>query len=83
MRDSAHLGWPAGQQQNSRFGKRLDGEIYVASEPSATPPRNYALLDRGWPSPPIQRLGQAETGPTFAPAQSGAGFRLTQALDRG
>jgi hypothetical protein len=49
MRDSAHLGWPAGQQQNSRFGKRLDGEIYVASEPSATPPRNYALLDMGYP----------------------------------
>jgi hypothetical protein len=32
---------PAGQQ-NSRFGKRLDDEIYVASEASATPLRSYA-----------------------------------------
>jgi hypothetical protein len=29
-------------QQNLRFGKRLDGEIYVASEPSATPLQSYA-----------------------------------------
>src|ERR1700722_13694230 len=29
--------------RNSRLGKRLGGEIYVASEASATPLRNYAL----------------------------------------
>src|SRR5882724_186006 len=29
-------------QQNLRFGKPLDGEIYVASEASATPLRSYA-----------------------------------------
>jgi hypothetical protein len=29
-------------RQNPRFGKRLGGEIYVASEASATPPANYA-----------------------------------------
>src|SRR6266404_6942711 len=36
---------PSGElaaQQNLRFGKRLDGEIYVASEASATPLRSYA-----------------------------------------
>jgi hypothetical protein len=33
-------------RQNPRFGKRLDGEIYVASEASATPPQSYAPLDR-------------------------------------
>jgi hypothetical protein len=32
---------PAGQQ-NQRFGKRLDDEIYVASEASATPLQSYA-----------------------------------------
>ena len=32
------------RQQNPRFGKRLGGEIYVASEASATPPRSYAPL---------------------------------------
>src|SRR6185369_17252164 len=35
---------PAARQQNPRFGKRLEHEIYVASEPSATPTRSYALL---------------------------------------
>ena len=35
---------PAGRQQNPRFGKRLEHEIYVASEGSATPARSYALL---------------------------------------
>ena len=34
---------PAGTQ-NPRSGKRLGGEIYVASEPSATPLRSYAPL---------------------------------------
>jgi hypothetical protein len=29
-------------QQIPRFGKRLDGEIYVASEASATPVQSYA-----------------------------------------
>src|ERR1700730_9331682 len=29
-------------RQNLRFGKPLDGEIYVASEASATPLRSYA-----------------------------------------
>jgi hypothetical protein len=29
-------------QQNLRFGKRLGGEIYVASEASATPLQSYA-----------------------------------------
>jgi hypothetical protein len=29
-------------QQNPRFGKRLESEIYVASEPSATPLASYA-----------------------------------------
>jgi hypothetical protein len=33
-------------QQNPRFGKRLGGEIYVASEASATPPQSYAPVDR-------------------------------------
>jgi len=28
----------------TRFGKRLDSEIYVASEASATPVASYALL---------------------------------------
>jgi hypothetical protein len=32
--------------QNQRFGKRLEREIYVASEPSATPPPNYAPINR-------------------------------------
>src|SRR5258708_5332765 len=31
-------------QQNPRFGKRLGREIYVASEPSATPLQSYAPL---------------------------------------
>jgi len=35
-----------------RFGKPLDGEIYVASEAGATPPQNYAPINRG------DRLGQ-------------------------
>jgi len=30
--------------ENYRFGKRLDREIYVASEPSATPVASYAPL---------------------------------------
>jgi hypothetical protein len=34
---------PAGQQ-NPRSGKRLGDEIYVASEPSATPLKSYAQL---------------------------------------
>jgi hypothetical protein len=29
-----------------RFGKWLGGEIYVASEPGATPAQNYAPIDR-------------------------------------
>jgi hypothetical protein len=32
----------AAAQQNPRFGKRLESEIYVASEPSATPLASYA-----------------------------------------
>ena len=35
---------PAARQRNLRFGKRLDDEIYVASEASATPLASYALL---------------------------------------
>jgi hypothetical protein len=33
---------PAAYPGNSRLGKRLGAEIYVASEASATPLRNYA-----------------------------------------
>jgi hypothetical protein len=32
----------AAERQNPRLGKRLGGEIYVASEASATPLQNYA-----------------------------------------
>jgi hypothetical protein len=42
MRTARTLDGPAGQQ-NPRFGRRLDREIYVASEASATPLRSYAL----------------------------------------
>jgi hypothetical protein len=41
MQTAQTLGEPAAQQ-NPRFGKRLGDEIYVASEASATPHRNYA-----------------------------------------
>ena len=34
--------WEPAAGQNRRLGKRLDREIYVASEASATPHRNYA-----------------------------------------
>jgi hypothetical protein len=34
----------AARRRISRFGKRLSGEIYVASEASATPEPNYAPL---------------------------------------
>jgi hypothetical protein len=34
----------AAERENRRLGKRLRGEIYVASEPSATPQQNYAPL---------------------------------------
>src|SRR5439155_582347 len=40
-------------QQNPRFGKRLDREIYVASEPSATPLQSYAPLSN---FSPLQRV---------------------------
>jgi hypothetical protein len=43
MRNYTHLRRPAARQ-NRRFGKRLEQEIYVASEPSATPARSYAPL---------------------------------------
>jgi hypothetical protein len=46
MRDFAHLSDRPAAQQNPQFGKRLDREIYVASEASATPPRSYAPVDR-------------------------------------
>jgi hypothetical protein len=36
-------------RQNRRFGKRLRGEIYVASEASATPVLNYAPINRNGP----------------------------------
>jgi hypothetical protein len=42
MSGYADLPWLAGRE-NSRFGKRLEGEIYVASEASATPLASYAL----------------------------------------
>jgi hypothetical protein len=34
----------AAERENRRLGKRLRGEIYVASEASATSLQNYALL---------------------------------------
>jgi hypothetical protein len=46
MRDYAHLSDRPAAQQNPQFGKRLDREIYVASEASATPQQSYAPVDR-------------------------------------
>jgi hypothetical protein len=46
MTDSAHLPEVRTLKQNRRLGKRLEQEIYVASEASATPLRNYAPLSR-------------------------------------
>jgi hypothetical protein len=38
----ADLGTTGSGKEISRLGKRLGREIYVASEPSATPLQNYA-----------------------------------------
>jgi hypothetical protein len=40
----------AAERENRRLGKRLGDEIYVASEASATPPQNYALLSNFSPA---------------------------------
>jgi hypothetical protein len=48
MMDSGTLRAPAAWQ-NRRFGKRLGDEIYVASEPSATPLRSYAPQSNFFP----------------------------------
>src|SRR5579863_10117187 len=57
-------------QQNRRFGKRLRGEIYVASEASATSLRNYApqisLFEHDLPR---------KTGPHFSGSCSRQLFR--------
>jgi hypothetical protein len=42
MRSARTFREPAAEQKNPRLGKRLGDEIYVASEQSATPLRNYA-----------------------------------------
>jgi hypothetical protein len=42
MRFARTLVAPPAGHEIARFGKRLGDEIYVASEPSATPLQNYA-----------------------------------------
>jgi hypothetical protein len=44
MQSARASGDAAAERKNRRLGKRLGGEIYVASEASATPQQNYALL---------------------------------------
>jgi hypothetical protein len=39
---------PAGRPRICRFGKRLEDEIYVASEASATPLESYAPQSNSW-----------------------------------
>ncbi len=48
---------PAARRQNPRFGKRLEHEIYVASERSATPARSYAPLSNFRMASAFPRLG--------------------------
>jgi hypothetical protein len=44
---------PGAERESAGTGKRLGKEIYVASEASATPLRNYAPLDRDDPHPDL------------------------------
>ena len=65
-------------QQNPRFGKRLDDEIYVASEASATPLRSYAPQSN---FSPLQRVA-----PPWTPGiqmLSSPDFPLPAGLRRG
>src|SRR6266446_9104092 len=66
------------RSQNPRFGKRLDREIYVASEPSATALQSYAPLSN---FSPLQRVS-----PPWTPGiqmLSSPDFPLPQACARG
>ena len=68
-------------QQNPRFGKRLDREIYVASEPSATPLQSYAPLSNFSPlqrvAPPWTPGIQVLSSPDFPlPQACAAAFAL-------
>jgi hypothetical protein len=69
---------PAAHPGNSRLGKRLAPEIYVASEASATPLRNYAPQSNFLVSPRVALASAKTVDQTFDTALAAT---LEPALD--